>query len=94
MSLNITPELIAAAERLQSEWWYPQYAGDKRIAAVWVMENLPKLAEIERAARELRGHAWLVEFRKIDSRPELTACDANEIAAYVDRLLDLIKGDE
>lgn len=43
------------------------------------------------AAKELREHAWLHRFRKAEPKNnfnELSHCAANQIAAYVDKLID------
>lgn len=102
--MNLTPEIIAADKRIfshqpqsylqvQPGQIHSQYNRDKLDVVQWAHFAIPRLAEIQRAAGELRGHAWLERFRREDQEQRLSAFSANEIAAYVDRLLDLIESE-
>jgi len=94
--MNITPELLAAAERYQHCGNFPPAMNpyhrnndfdrntldcDMRSLAAWAAHALPKHAEIDRAAREVRS-----EF----TRPVATW---SEVTRATVRLLDIIEGE-
>ena len=61
------------------------------------IESRPVNTDIVAAAKELRDHAWLSRFRRAEPKNtfnEMSHCACNDIAAYIDKFLDLVLASE